>query len=135
MVLVFPTFKIRLFLLSFGDSTVTLQVYFFLPTFAVIVAEPDFLAVTFPEPLTVATDFLLEVHFVFPFVPDNFSFKVCPVSNVALFLLIFPAADTGTAIQTINSMTARTDSNFFTFFIHSYLPIIDTHIVPLWDAF
>ena len=48
---------------------------------------------------------------------------------------IYFSADTGTAIQTINSMTAKTDSNFFTFFIHTYLPIFDTHIVPPWDVF
>lgn len=54
-----PGVKVRLVALSLvvGVFTVILHVYFFFPIFAVMVAFPAFLAVTFPFLLTVATDF------------------------------------------------------------------------------
>ena len=53
--------------------TVILHRYFFPDTVAVIVAEPAFLAVTFPLVETVATDFLEERHLIFFFVPLTFN--------------------------------------------------------------
>ena len=119
----FFTFSVIICLFILGASTVTLQVYFFLPTFAVIVAEPFFLAVTTPLDDTAATDFLLLDHFTLPFVPDNFNCIFCPVTSVALLLLIFPAADTGTVRMRIKSKVVTMASIFFDLFIRIFLPI------------
>lgn len=75
---------------SDGFFTVTLQVYFLLPTFAVITAVPLFFAVTFPF-FTVATLLLLVFQFAFFFVPDTFNTVLCPTYTVTLDLLIFAA--------------------------------------------
>ena len=62
------------FMLFTGCLTVTLQVSFFFPYFAVMTAVPFFLAFTTPFEDTVATLFLLLVQVIFPFVP--LAFKV-----------------------------------------------------------
>ena len=110
-----PTFNVTFFLFSFGVSTVTLQVYFLFPAFAVIIADPFFLASTLPVLLTVATDFLLEIHVVPPLVSETFNCMVCPVNSIILLLLIFPAADTGMVIQKTISNTLIVTFSIFSF--------------------
>ena len=62
------------------------------PTFAVMVAFPFFLAVTFPFLVTVATDLLLDDQLTFFLVPVIFRVIFCPVRSVTFFLEIFGAA-------------------------------------------
>lgn len=73
--------------------TVTLQMYFLPPAFAVILAVPLFLAVTFPFAFTAATFFLEEVHLTGAFVPFSFNLQVFPTVRLTFFLfsLIFAA--------------------------------------------
>lgn len=52
-----PTATDILVLLSLGSWTFIVHLYFFEPTFAVMVAVPFFFAVTLPFDVTVATDF------------------------------------------------------------------------------
>ena len=74
--------------------TVTLQTYFFLPTFAVILAVPSFFPVTTPFLETAATAFLEDFHLIFCFLetPFTFNLKVFPTSRLTFFALIFGAA-------------------------------------------
>jgi len=69
-------------------------VYFLLPTFAVITVVPFFLPKTTPLEDTVATDFLLLLHFAFFFVPFNFKVFFWPFVKVIFLELIFTAACT-----------------------------------------
>ena len=69
-------------------KTVTLQVYFLFPTFAVIVVVPAFFAVTNPLLVTVATDFLPEDQLTFLLVPSIFSVCVSPTNMVSFFSLM-----------------------------------------------
>ncbi|MNN87000.1 hypothetical protein D3C81_2044890 [compost metagenome] len=65
--------------------TVTVQVYFFLSTVAVMVALPAFFAVTFPVLLTVATVVLLDFQVTFDLVPVILSTFDLPTSRVNFF--------------------------------------------------
>ena len=74
--------------------TTTLQVSFFFPTFAVILASPAFRAVTRPFLLTLAIRLLELDQVTSRFVPDTFSLKVSPAHSriLLLFSLTFDAA-------------------------------------------
>lgn len=65
-----------------GVPTITLQVAFALPAFAVIIAEPFFKAVTVPFLFTDTTDGLLLVHVAFLEEFFTLSFKVLPFLSV-----------------------------------------------------
>ena len=69
--------------------TVTLQVYFFLPLVAVMVAVPVAFAVTLPFLLTVATLFFELFQVVVPLAFFSFNCSVWPRYRVALVLLSF----------------------------------------------
>ncbi len=85
-------------LAAFAAFTVTLQVYFFLFTVAVIIAVPAFFAVTLPVLLTAAMAFLLELQVTFCLVPVIFNVNDSPVSRVISFLLYLITAASATAI-------------------------------------
>lgn len=69
-----------------------------LPTLAVMVAVPAFFAVTLPLLLTVATDFLLEVHVTAFLLFFNVNVFDCPTVNVNLDELIFTVAALATVV-------------------------------------
>lgn len=69
--------------------TVTLHLYVFLPTLALIYAVPFFFAVTTPFLLTVATDFFVEDHFTFFFVPFTFKRYFLPWVKVSICFVQF----------------------------------------------
>ena len=83
--------------------TVTLHLYFFPFTFAVIVAVPFFLPVTTPLELTVATFLLLLFHLTFAFVPVTFRAMVWYIPIVALLLLSLTAASAFLGVTPMSS--------------------------------
>lgn len=68
--------------------TVTTHLYFFPSTFAVIVAVPALLAVTFPVLLTAAIRLLDDIHVTASEVPRIFRFFVLPAVSFSFELLI-----------------------------------------------
>ena len=102
--------------------TVTLQVYFLPPTFAVMVAVPAFFAVTTPFLLTTATFFLLEDQVAFLLLPSTCRLVVCPIFSVAFFLLmdVFALAAAGNASTKI-MILSRSSIRFLVLFIFSLL--------------
>ena len=95
-VVLLPAVRVTDFLLMDGVCTVILQVYFCLPTLAVITAVPFLRAVTLPLAFTVAIPDFEEDHFTLDFAPDIFKLSVCPLISVAFVLLslAFVAAST-----------------------------------------
>ena len=105
--------------------TVTLHLYVFLPTLALIYAVPFFFAVTTPFLLTVATDFFVEDHFTFFFVPFTFKRYFLPWAKVSfvLFSLIFAAltdvVSTARHITTSKNVVSSTLA-----FFNDFLPFL-----------
>ena len=82
-----PEYRVTLLLFRATFFTVTLQDRVLPATFARMVAEPAFLAVTLPLELTVATDFLDVDHDTFLVVPVTFSVVLLPTYMVVDVLL------------------------------------------------
>ena len=93
------------FFLPFAD-TVTLQTYFFLPTFAVTLAFPILIAVNntlfFVFLLSLTIFFLSTHHLTFFLLFFRFNLKLFPLTRVTFFLFsstFFPFASSNSALQ------------------------------------
>lgn len=138
----FPTLREMRSSLSVGVKTfffaftVTRQISFLLPTFAVIFAVPLPLALTTPWLLTVATFFLFVDHLIFFVAPVTLSLTFLPFISVVFVLLSFGlAALTGSARGMAKVTDSRNASNSmatlrFRLFIRKILPYHSIKIVP-----